>query len=162
MWRRGVLLCFYSLPDFWAALMIMVIFSVLVAGSFPPEESSTRDARVSSAHGPRFKDRVSHLVLPVGSLVLLSVAASPISARRDAGGSAGRLHSHRARERLDRARSDLASCHAHGAAPMITLLGTHPARVVSAARLFVEKVFAWPGMGMLAARRDRQRATTTS
>lgn len=146
---RRLLLFVYSLPDFWGALMILLLFAywwpVLPAGGMSdPMHEYMRT-------GQALLDRLKHFVLPLVSLVLLTMAsitryqrsamldALPAdhvrSARAKGVSEAGVVWRHAFRTAL---------------APMITLLGvTFPALI--GGTLFVERVFAWPGMGMLAA-----------
>jgi len=145
----SVMLFFYSLPDFWAAFMIMVIFSywwgLLPAGGIvDPMHEYLRpwDA---------FTDRMKHLVLPVGSLVLLSVAGI---ARYQRAAMleilpADFIRTARAKGLTER---DVIWRHAirSSATSMVTLLGLLLPAYLGGA-LFVEKVYAWPGMGLLAA-----------
>jgi peptide/nickel transport system permease protein len=146
----GIMLFFYSVPDFWAAFMIMVIFSywwrILPAGGIV--EPALHDYL-----GPwdAFVDRVKHLVLPVGSLVLLSVAGI---ARFQRAAMleilpADFIRTARAKGLTER---EVIWRHAirSAATPMVTLLGLLLPAFLGGA-LFVEKVYAWPGMGMLAA-----------
>jgi peptide/nickel transport system permease protein len=69
----ATLLTFYSLPDFWGALMILLLFSswipILPAGNM-----------VDTMHDymgttQQIVDRLRHLVLPVGALTLLTTAS---------------------------------------------------------------------------------------
>ena len=145
----AVMLFFYSLPDFWAAFMIMVIVSywwgLLPAGGI-----------VDPMHeffGPweAFTDRVTHLILPVASLVLLSVAGI---ARYQRAAMleilpADFIRTARAKGLNER---DVIWRHAirSSATSMVTLLGLLMPAFLGGA-LFVEKVYAWPGMGLMAA-----------
>jgi peptide/nickel transport system permease protein len=146
----GVMLFFYSVPDFWAAFMIMVIFSywwgVLPAGGIV-------DPAMYEYLGPwdAFVDRVKHLILPVSSLVLVSVAGI---ARFQRAAMleilpADFIRTARAKGLTER---DVIWRHAirSSATSMVTLLGLLLPAYLGGA-LFVEKVYAWPGMGMLAA-----------
>ncbi len=68
-----VLLVFYSLPDFWGAMMILLMFAywwrVFPAGLMV---DSMHDYMTPWA---AFVDRVKHLVLPVGALTVLTTAS---------------------------------------------------------------------------------------
>ncbi len=141
-------LLFYSMPDFWLALMMLLVFAYWlqlfpVTGMFDPI--------LSPYLGPwgRLADRLRHLVLPATTLALLSAAAVSRFQRAAV---------------LEVVRQDFVrTARAKGVperavffrhilrnalVPVITLLGlTLPALLGGS--VFVEKVFSWPGMGML-------------
>jgi peptide/nickel transport system permease protein len=144
-----VLLVLYSLPDFWGALIILLIFAfwwpVLPAGGM-------QDAMHDYMRGwPAISDRLKHLVLPLGSLTLLTLAAitrfqrSAVlevlpadyvrTARAKGVSESGVVWRHALRTALS---------------PVIVLLGVMLPAMLGGT-LFVEKVFSWPGIGMLAA-----------
>jgi peptide/nickel transport system permease protein len=145
-----VLLVFYSLPDFWGALMILLLFAywipILPAGNIV--DQVTHDYM----SGPQAAwDRARHLVLPVMSLALLTMAsiaryqraamleilpADYIRTARAKGVSERRILWHHA------LRTALT--------PLVTLAGLFIPALLGGA-LFVEKVFSWPGMGLIAA-----------
>src|SRR5437879_2718226 len=63
----GVLLLFYSLPDFWGAIMILLLFSYWIP--ILPSGNIVDSVMHEYMNGwQAFWDRVRHLVLPVGSL----------------------------------------------------------------------------------------------
>jgi peptide/nickel transport system permease protein len=146
----AVMLFFYSLPDFWAAFMIMVIVSYWwgVLPSAGIVDPSTHDYLGT---WDAFKDRVRHLVLPATSLILLSVAAVARYQRTAMLETlpAEFIRTARAKGVSER---DVVWRHAlrSAATPMITLFGLMLPGFLGGA-LFVEKVYAWPGMGSLAA-----------
>jgi peptide/nickel transport system permease protein len=145
-----VLLIFYSLPDFWGALMIVLVFAywwrVLPAGYMV--DPVLHD--YMSGWGA-FVDRIRHLILPAATLTLLTMAAI---ARYQRAAMldvlpADYIRTARAKGMTER---QVVWRHAlrNALTPMVTLLGLlFPALLGGA--LFVEKVFSWPGMGMLAA-----------
>ena len=148
----GVLIFFYSLPDFWGALMMLLVFAywwpILPAG----RHGRPDDARLHGADGPAFVDRVRHLVLPVGVAHAAHHGGDrALPTRGDARGAARRLHPHGARERRCR-NAQIVWRHACAmrSRRWSTLLGLLLPALLGGA-LFVEKVFSWPGMGMLAA-----------
>lgn len=146
----SVLLLFYSVPDFWAALMILLMFAywwpVLPAGRIV-------DPMMFDYWGPwgRLVDRVRHLILPVASLTLVSIAAI---ARYQRSAMLETLPADFIRTARAKGlpESQVIWRHALRTAftPMITLLGLMLPAFLGGA-LFIEKVFAWPGMGLLAA-----------
>jgi peptide/nickel transport system permease protein len=145
-----VLLFFYSLPDFWGALMVLLIFAywwpILPAGNIVDpvmhEYMSGWDA---------FVDRLRHLVLPAVSLTLLTMAG--VSRYQRAAMlevlPSDFIRTARAKGLPER---EIIWRHALRTAltPMVTQFGLLLPALLGGA-LFVEKVFSWPGMGMLAA-----------
>lgn len=138
----------YSLPDFWGALMALLIFTywwpILPAGGIV--DPALHDFMPP---GLAVWDRIRHLILPVGSLTLLTVAAIAryqraamleilpsdyIRTARAKGVSERRILLHHA------LRTALT--------PMITLAGLFIPALLGGA-VFVETVFSWPGMGLL-------------
>lgn len=144
----GILLFFYSLPDFWAALMIMTIFTywwrLFPAGNI---------VDVMHPYMPpwmAFVDRVNHLVLPVFALTLLSLAAV---ARYQRAAMlevlpADFIRAARAKGVPERT---IVWRHAlrNALTPMVTVLGLMLPAYLGGV-VFVEAVFSWPGLGMLA------------
>jgi peptide/nickel transport system permease protein len=143
------LLVLYSLPDFWGALVILLIFAywwqVFPAGGMV-------DAMHDYMRGwPAIADRLKHLVLPVVSVVILTLAAVTRfqraaildvlpsdyvrTARAKGVSESGVLWRHSLRTALS---------------PIIVLVGMMLPAMLGGT-LFVEKVFSWPGIGMLAA-----------
>ncbi|HEY5062508.1 MAG TPA: ABC transporter permease [Gemmatimonadaceae bacterium] len=146
----SVLMFFYSLPDFWAALMILLVFAywwpILPAGRMV-------DPALHDYMGgwDAFLDRVRHLVLPVTSLTLLTMAGIT-RYQRAAMLETLPLDFIRTARAKGLSERQIVWRHALRAAlaPMITLLGLSLPVLLGGA-LFIEKVFAWPGMGLLAA-----------
>jgi peptide/nickel transport system permease protein len=146
----SVLLFLYSLPDFWGALMALLIFAywwpILPAGNIV-------DPVLHDYMGPSaaLVDRLRHLVLPVLSLTLLTMAG--ISRYQRAAMlevlPSDYIRTARAKGLPER---EIIWRHAlrTALAPMITMLGLLLPALLGGA-LFIEKVFSWPGMGMLAA-----------
>ena len=146
----GILLTLYSLPDFWGALMAMLIFAfwwpILPAGGMVEPVLHAYMTPLAA-----IGDRLRHLILPVGSLTLMIMAgitryqraamlevlpADYVRTARAMGLSERRvIWRHALRTALT---------------PMITLLGVWLPALLGGA-LFVEKVFQWPGMGLTAA-----------
>ena len=145
-----VLLLFYSLPDFWGALMLLLLFAywvpVLPAGNIVDpvmhDYMGTWAATV---------DRLRHLVLPVASLTLLTMAGI---ARYQRAALLEVLPADFIRTARAKGLSERAVVWRHAlrmaSTPMVTLLGLMLPGLLGGA-LFVEKVFGWPGMGLMAA-----------
>jgi peptide/nickel transport system permease protein len=145
----GLLVFFYSLPDFWAALMILLTFAywipVLPAGGMV--DSVMHDYL---GNWDAFVDRLRHLILPVASLTLLTTA-SIARYQRTAMLEvlpAEYIRSARAKGLSER---EILWRHAfrNALTPMVTLAGLLIPSLLGGA-LFIEKVFSWPGMGMIA------------
>ena len=147
---RAITLFFYSMPDFWLALMLVLIFAYWIP-IFPI--SGIEDV----INGPTFNwwkhliDHLRHLVLPVISLVLLTCAA---------------IARYQRAAMLDVMRMEfVVTARAKGASedaivryhvlrnallPIITLAGLTLPSLLGGAVL-VELVFSWPGMGYITA-----------
>lgn len=152
----GTLLVFYSLPDFWGALMALLLFAQLWR-VFPAGGMVEEGVHDYLAPWPAFVDRLRHLVLPVASFTLMTVAGI---ARYQRAAMLEVLPSDFVRTARAKGvpERDVVWRHALRTAltPMITLLGVlFPALLGGA--LFIEKVFQWPGMGWLAANAIRSR-----
>jgi peptide/nickel transport system permease protein len=144
-------LFFYSLPDFWLALMILLVFSVW-APLFPA--GGIVDATVHDYLGfwGRVWDRVHHLVLPALTLALLTTAAVA-RYQRAAMLEVLELDFVRTARAKGLPERTVIGRHAlrNALLPVITLIGLSMPALVGGA-VFVETVFSWPGMGQLAAK----------
>jgi len=140
---------FYSMPDFWLALILMFLFAYL-AHWFPV--SGTTDPAVYPSLGfwGRFGDRARHLVLPAGTLILLTSAAV---SRFQRSAMLEVLAQDFVRTARAKGLSEWQVLTRHvlrnALLPVITLLGLSLPGLLGGAVL-VERVFSWPGMGMLA------------
>lgn len=146
----AVLVTCYSLPDFWAALMIALLFGVWWP-ILPPSYMVDPAAHDYMTAWGAFVDRIRHLILPASTLALLTMAAI---ARYQRSAMLEVLPADYIRTARAKGLSERQIVWRHAfrnaLAPMITVLGLlFPALLGGA--LFVEKVFSWPGMGMLAA-----------
>jgi peptide/nickel transport system permease protein len=145
---NALALACYALPDFWLAQLALLAFAYLIP-IFPPGGVSSFGAQYGSV-ASRFGDRLAHLVLPVLTLAALSTAAVLYfqrvalrgvrhedwirTARAKGVGERGVVLHHTLRNAL---------------VPTITLFGAQLPAIAGGA-VFVEKVFAWPGLGSLA------------
>jgi peptide/nickel transport system permease protein len=145
----AVSLLFYSLPDFWLALMAVLIFAywipVLPAGG-------ATDPVLYDYLGPlgRVADRLRHLALPAVTLTLLSAAGI---ARFQRAALLDVMSEDFVRTARAKGVGPRAVVWRHllrnAVVPTVTLLGMSLPALVGGAAV-VEKVFSWPGLGLLA------------
>jgi peptide/nickel transport system permease protein len=138
-------LFFYSLPDFWLALVVLYLFTVKIP-AFPSGVNINSPALSWSA---RSWDTALHMVLPVATLALLTVALVARFQR-----SAVLEVSHNDYVRTARAKGAgerrvlLRHVLRNAMLPLITLLGLALPALFGGA-VFIERIFSWPGMGNL-------------
>lgn len=147
-----VMLFFYSMPSFWLALMLILTLSLFARNVwdwpiwFPASGMTSVDYDFLSLGG-KLKDRVMHLMLPTLSLALVLTAGIARYMR-------GSM--------LEVVRQDFVrTAHAKGLPertvvfkhalrnaliPIITLVGLYIPFLFSGT-VYIETVFAWPGMG---------------
>jgi peptide/nickel transport system permease protein len=146
-----VSLFFYSMPSFWLALMLMLLFSLKAHQwgwpiALPPTGITSVDYEFLSAGG-KLSDRLSHLVLPVATLTLALAAGVARFTR-------GQMLEVIRQDYIRTARAKglpertVIMRHAlrNSMLPVITLLGLYLPFLFSGT-VFVEVIFAWPGMG---------------
>ena len=148
-WLGRVLLVLYSVPDFWFALVMLIVFAYRLP-ILPP--SGITDVMYDyMSPGWRVVDRLRHLVLPVGTLTLLAMAAI---SRQQRSALLEVMPSDWMRTAIAKGLSRRRAVRRHALRnallPSITLAGLYLPALVSGA-LLIEKVFSWPGMGLLAA-----------
>ena len=156
-WGDAVLsvvsLFFYSMPSFWLALMLMLLFSLKAHQwgwpiALPPTGMTSVDYEFLSA-GARLWDRLTHMVLPVGTLTLALAAGVSRYARAQMLEVIRQDYIRTARAKgLPERRVILGHALRNSLLPVITLLGLYLPFLFSGA-VFVEVVFAWPGMGQV-------------
>ena len=147
-WLGRVLLLLYSVPDFWLALLALM----LLAYRFPLfPAGGLVDPVLHDYLSPmgRLRDRLSHLALPVATLTLLSTAAV---ARYQRSALVAVLPLDWMRTALAKGLSWRSAVRRHALRnallPTIALAAlSMPA--LAAGAVFVEKVFSWPGMGLV-------------
>jgi peptide/nickel transport system permease protein len=147
-WLGRVLLLLYSVPDFWLGLVMLLLFAyrlpLLPAGGIV--DPVMHD--YLSAWG-RTLDRLAHLALPVATLTLVTV---PLIARYQRAALLNALPSDWMRTALAKGLSWRGAVRRHALRnallPTITLAGL-ALPSVAAGTVFVEKVFSWPGMGLV-------------
>jgi peptide/nickel transport system permease protein len=142
----GITLLFFSMPDFWLAILALLALTYWLP-IFPVGGAVDPVMHEYMSMAGRFADRLRHLLLPALTLTLLasaSVARYQRAALLDVLPAdyirTARLKGLTEREILRR--------HAlrNALLPIITLIGlSFPALLTGA--FFIERIFAWPGMG---------------
>lgn len=141
-------LFFYSMPEFWLALMLLSVFALRL-GVLPATGMFDPVMYPYLGFWGRLGDRLRHLVLPATALVLVVAA---LVARFQRGAMlevAGQEFVRTARAKGVGERRIVGHHILRNALlPTITLLGFAIPWLLGGA-VFVEQVFSWPGMGML-------------
>jgi len=149
-WLGRVLLVLYSVPDFWLALMVLILVAYRLP-LLPPGGIVEPVLHDYMTLWERALDRLRHLVLPVGTLTLLATAAI---SRHQRSALLEVMPSDWMRTAVAKGLSRRRAVRRHALRnallPSITLAGLYLPALVSGA-LLIEKVFSWPGMGLLAA-----------
>jgi len=142
----GASLLFLSMPDFWLAILALLTFTYWLP-IFPVGGAVDPVMHEYMGLGGRILDRLKHLVLPALTLTLLasaSVARYQRAALLDVL-PADYIRTARLKGLTERA---ILRRHAlrNATLPIISLIGlSFPALLTGA--VFIERVFAWPGMG---------------
>jgi peptide/nickel transport system permease protein len=150
----GITLFFYSIPSFWLALMLILVFSVGAGAlwgwpvSFPASGMADPGADLL---GPwdQFKDRFHHLVLPALTLSLILTGGIARYVRSSMLEVIRQDYIRTARAKgLPESRVIFKHALRNGLIPVVTLFGVYFPFLLSGTVL-IEYVFAWPGMGQL-------------
>ncbi len=134
---------FYSMPSFWLAVLLVIFFSIdlpwLPSGGIVNTQLSN----------PGFGDWAKHLILPIATLFLVSVAGWARYMRSSMREALLQDYVRTARMKGSR-EFRVIFIHAlrNSILPLITLFGLSLPALLSGA-LFVEEVFNYPGMGLL-------------
>jgi peptide/nickel transport system permease protein len=148
-----VSLFFYSMPSFWLALMLMLVFSLKAyEWGWPialPATGITSIDYEFMGLGERIRDRISHMILPVGTLTLALAAGVARYTRGQMLEVVRQDYIRTARAKGLPERTVIMK-HAlrNSMLPVITLLGLYLPFLFSGA-IFIEHIFAWPGMGRI-------------
>ncbi|HEX6309078.1 MAG TPA: ABC transporter permease [Longimicrobiales bacterium] len=144
-------LFFYSMPSFWLALMLMMLFSLKAHQwgwpiALPPTGITSVSYEFMSA-GEKIQDRIAHMVLPVATLTL-ALAAGVARYMRGQMLEVVRQDYIRTARAKGLPERTVIMKHAlrNSLLPVITLLGLYLPFLFSGT-VFVEVIFAWPGMG---------------
>jgi peptide/nickel transport system permease protein len=135
----------FALPGYWLGLALIIVFTYW-GRALPAFGAAGLDADALSGWG-RFADRLRHLALPLATLTLIGVGGT---ARFVRGAMRDVLTQPFVRAARAKGLSPLQVTRRHVARnaliPVITLLGLSLPALFSGA-VFVEAVFAWPGVG---------------
>jgi len=146
-------LFFYSMPSFWLAIMLILVFSV-AANALGWPLVFPASGVVGTGHelmGPldQLKDRLAHLALPALSLTLVMAAGV---ARYVRASMLEVIHQDYIRTARAKGLPETTVIFKHalrnGLLPVVTLFGLYFPFLLSGT-VFVENVFSWPGMGKL-------------
>lgn len=149
-WLTRLSLAGYAAPSFWLGLMLVTIFAIelrILPGG------QMRDPLLPAGAGTlrRLGDLLQHLILPVATLSIVTIAAT-MRYQRTAMLEVLRLDFVRAARARGLTGRRVIWRHAwrNALSPVVTLFGLWLPMLVSGA-VFVESVFNWPGLGSLAA-----------
>lgn len=143
----AISLFFYSVPDFWLAILALLTFTYWLP-IFPVGGAVDPVMHEYMGFGARIVDRLRHLALPALTLTIL---ASPGVARYQRAALLDVLPADYIRTARLKGLSEREILRRHALRnallPIISLLGlSFPALLTGA--FFIEKIFAWPGMGL--------------
>lgn len=143
----GLSLVLSSMPDFWFAILALLAFTYWLP-IFPVGGAVDAVMHDSMNFGSRVADRLRHLALPAFTLTLLAAAGV---ARFQRAALLDVLPADYIRTARLKGLTERAILRRHAlrnaVLPIISLIGlAFPALLTGA--VFIEKVFAWPGMGL--------------
>ena len=147
---RAITLFFYSMPDFWLALMLVLLFAYWIP-VFPISGIEDVINAPTNSWGQHVIDHLRHLVLPVTTLVLLTCAAIA-RFQRAAMLDVVRMEFVVTARAKGVSENVIARHHVlrNALLPIITIAGLALPALLGGA-VFVELVFSWPGMGYVTA-----------
>ncbi len=149
-----VALFFYSMPSFWLALMLILIFSLVARNVWEwpfwfPASGMTSVEHAFLSPGEQLRDRLLHLALPATSLALVLAAGIARYTRGSMLEVIRQDYVRTARAKgLPEGRVIFKHALRNALIPVITLFGLYLPFLFSGT-VFIETVFAWPGMGKL-------------
>jgi peptide/nickel transport system permease protein len=147
-----LMLFFYSMPSFWLALMLILLFSLMAQTVWGWPISFPASGMTSTGYefmGPwdQLKDRAHHLVLPTLSLSLVLTAGI---ARYMRGSMLEVIRQDFVRTARAKGLPERTVVFKHALRnaliPVLTLIGLY-IPVLFSGTVFIELIFAWPGMG---------------
>lgn len=147
-WAGNIALFFYSVPDFWLALVVLLAFAywipILPAG-YPVDMTM----HAYMAPWPAFLDHVRHLILPATTLILLTTAAVARFQRAELLETLPLDFVRTARAKgIPERRVLRVHVLRNALIPMISLVGLALPALLGGS-VFVERIFSWQGMGSL-------------
>lgn len=135
----------FAMPGYWLAVMLVWLFAYHLR-VFPAFGATGLDADFLSA-GPRFIDQLQHLALPLATLSIIGLGGAARFTRGALFDVRGAPFLVAARARgLTESRILLRHLFRNALGPVVTLLGLSLPALFSGA-VFVEAIFAWPGVG---------------
>ena len=141
----AALFALYSLPTFWAALLLQTLFSVQLR--WLPLYGTASDLAPAGWRG--LPDRLAHLALPVTCLTYGTLAFVARLVRSGVAEARTSDYVLAARARgASRRRAIWAHAFPNALLPVITLTGLLLPALLSGS-VIVERIFAWPGLGRL-------------
>ncbi|MGE5413851.1 MAG: ABC transporter permease, partial [Syntrophomonadaceae bacterium] len=141
----AALFALYSLPTFWAALLLQTLFAVKLR--WLPLYGTASDAAPAGLAG--LPDRLAHLALPVTCLTYGTLAFVARLVRSGVAEARGSDYVLAARARgASRRRAIWGHAFPNALLPVITLTGLLIPALLSGS-VIVESIFAWPGLGRL-------------
>lgn len=141
-------LIIYSIPGFWMALMLVLVFAVNL-GWFPTSQTRSMDYEFFT-WGQKIFDRLWHLILPVFVLGIGSAAHKARYVRNRLLEVLNEEYILAARARgLKEKMVIFRHALRNAMIPLVTILGLYLPGLLSGSVL-IESIFAWPGMGTLA------------
>jgi len=145
----GASLLFFSMPEFWLATMVIVLVAYPFRIFFPIGGMKEVGIYDSLSAGGRFLDVARHTILPAFTLTLVF---SAVVARYQRAALLDTLPSDYVRtaraKGVPERRIVLHHALRNALLPVITLFGLAFPMLLTGA-VFVEKVFSWPGMGLV-------------
>ncbi|MGD2135790.1 MAG: ABC transporter permease [Gemmatimonadales bacterium] len=146
-------LTIYGMPAYWLSIMLVLVFSYTAARhgwpawlQLPAMGVAALDAEFLSPW-ERLVDRLRHLVLPLATLAAIGAAGTARYVRGAVIDARGHPFVRAARAKgLRRATVERRHVLRNALLPVITLLGMQLPALFSGT-VFVEVIFAWPGMG---------------
>lgn len=146
---RASSLLFHSMPEFWLAILMLLTFAYWIP-LFPVGGMLDPIMYEQMSWAERAMNRLSHLVLPALTLTLLNTAAI---ARHQRSAALSVMHQDFVRtaraKGLDERHVIWHHVLRNALLPVITLAGLAFPLLIGGA-VFVERIFAWPGMGNVA------------
>jgi peptide/nickel transport system permease protein len=141
----AALFALYSLPTFWAALLLQTLFSVKLR--WLPLFGTVSDGAPEGVAG--LGDRLAHLVLPVTCLTYGTLAFVARLVRSGVAEARSGDYVLAARARgASRRQAIWHHAFPNALLPVLTLIGLLLPALLSGS-VIVEKIFAWPGLGRL-------------